>query len=78
MADTDNDIIAAIVTALTTAEAEFPPFYSNIDGWATIDAEMDELRDSIKEQPRIDDYADMRIKAIQIAAMAIRFVKDLC
>ena len=41
-------------------------------------AAPDELWDEIKKQPDAAKKSKMRAEAIQIAAMAIRFVQDLC
>ena len=50
------------------------------EGYAVLLEEVDELWDEVKKNP--SKYAhrdkDMRKEAIQIAAMAIRFVLDVC
>lgn len=46
------------------------------EGYAVILEELDELWDEIKRQ-KIDPVA-MRKEAIQVAAMAMRFVLDVC
>lgn len=54
------------------------------DGYAVILEELDELWDEVKANPGRDDYQiklrilRMRSEAIQVAAMAVRFVKDVC
>ncbi len=58
------------------ASRKFAPFNSPHEGYAVILEELDELWDEIKQksQPR----ERMREEAIQIGAMAIRFVQDIC
>jgi hypothetical protein len=46
------------------------------EGYAVILEELDELWDEVKK--RNPDLAAMRKEAIQVAAMAIRFVEDVC
>lgn len=58
------------------AMGKFPPFNSNHEGWAVIKEELDELWDEVKKADPHDPVA--REEAIQVAAMAVRFVHDLC
>ena len=75
------------------ASSKFPPFNSAHEGIAIIEEEYDELWTEIKKKELYSDptglyigidtskYRDkklMREEAIQLAAMAIRFLVDLC
>lgn len=50
------------------------------EGYAVLLEEVDELWDEVKKNPRKDPacIARRRTEAIQIAAMAMRFVLDVC
>ncbi len=54
---------------------KFGPMASAHEGWAVIQEEVDELWDEIKGG---QDQTRMREEAIQIAAMATRFVLEVC
>ena len=46
------------------------------EGYAVILEELDELWDEVKRQ--VADRKSMRKEALQVAAMALRFVRDVC
>jgi hypothetical protein len=48
------------------------------EGYAVILEELDELWDLVKAYPKRASTDDMRPEAIQIAAMAVRFVLNVC
>lgn len=62
---------------LRRAMTLFGPFRNGHEGWAVIREEVDELWDEIKNNKRVDHVSRQRKEAIQIAAMALRFVVDL-
>lgn len=75
-----------------SASVKFPPFNSAHEGFAVLKEEVDELWEEVKKNPNKDPYrttqldgthdgdarrrAKMRAEAIQVAAMAIRFITD--
>lgn len=59
---------------LKQAQANFPAFNSAHEGYAAIKEELDELWDKIKANAT---YDEMEEEAIQIAAMALRFLMDV-
>lgn len=78
-------IIGEVYTELAGAEAKFGPFNSSHEGYAVLLEEVDELWDVVKLNPKKIDgdgkkirNQRMREEAIQVAAMAIRFVKCVC
>ena len=68
--DLRNDIEAELINAMH----KFPKFNSYHEGYAVLKEEADELWDEIKREQR---PAELRQEAIQVAAMAIRFINDL-
>ena len=56
----------------------FPKFASAHEGYAIIYEEMDELWNDVKKQYTINRTDNMRQEAIQVAAMALRFLTDIC
>lgn len=59
---------------LYRATQRFGPMASAHEGWAVIQEEVDELWDEVKGG---QDVRRMREEAIQVAAMAMRFVIDV-
>lgn len=59
---------------LDLATRKFGPMASAHEGWAVIQEEVDELWEEVKGT---QDARRMREEAIQIAAMAMRFVMDV-
>jgi hypothetical protein len=55
------------------ATAKFPPFNSSHEGYAVILEELDELWDEVKG----NKIREAREEAVQVAAMAIRFLMDV-
>jgi hypothetical protein len=66
----------SLILELNFAREYFPPFNSAHEGYAIILEEKDELWDEVKRSKR--DFAKMRAEAIQVAAMALRMVEDVC
>jgi hypothetical protein len=72
----ERTLIAEIGAELEQARAWNPkPFSSPHEGYGVLLEEVDELWDEIKKQQ--PSCARMRAEAIQVAAMAIRFIEDL-
>lgn len=60
------------------AGQSFPPMNSAHEGFAVLLEEVDELWEHVKTKTSKRDIAAMRKEAIQVAAMALRFVADIC
>lgn len=56
----------------------YPKFNSAHEGYAVLLEEVDELWDEVKKSPRKREPKAMREEAIQVAAMAMRFLVDVC
>lgn len=70
------NITADVEQEVRDAVEAHGPMASYHDGWAVIFEELDELWDEVRE--KAPDVAKLRKEAIQVAAMGIRFVLDLC
>lgn len=73
--DEYGDAAARIFNEATTARMKFPPFNSAHEGYAVLLEEIDELWDEVKRHDI--DHAAMIDEAVQVGAMAIRFIADL-
>jgi hypothetical protein len=80
-----------VITELNRARKKFPKFNSAHEGYAILLEEVEELKREVFWGPThsIDDVADlmpkaerrrirMRAEAVQVAAMALRFIEDVC
>ena len=70
--------LADLVTEIEMATEKFPPMNSPHEGFAILKEEVDELWDELKKNPSSRNLTKMRKEAIQVAAMAIRFIADTC
>ena len=61
---------------LVRACVKHKPMHGAHEGYAVILEELDELWDEVKAQT--PDKTKMRKEALQVAAMALRFVWDIC
>ena len=69
-----EDVLFMFRTEYQRATEKFGPFASYHEGYAVLKEEVEELWDEIKGQQRNDVLLE---KAIQIGAMAMRFIMDL-
>lgn len=74
--ETISTVLYDVRDELETALIRFPPMRSAHEGYAILWEEVDELWDEVKNNKH-DDGAKQRKEAIQVAAMAIRFVLDI-
>ncbi len=68
-----NDVREELARAMM-----WPAMNSAHEGYAVLLEEVDELWDHVKVKQGKRDIAAMRKEAIQVAAMAIRFMLDVC
>lgn len=75
-----SDIFDEIARELECAREKFPAFHSAHEGYAVLLEEVDELWQEIKVKRALDypQAERMRAEAIQVAAMAVRFIEDVC
>jgi hypothetical protein len=68
--------LALISNEFNRASSIYPKFNSAHEGYAVLLEEVEELWDEVKKSPKRRDPAKMREEAIQVAAMALRFLHD--
>ena len=68
----------AAVLEAKRAAGKWPPFNSAHEGFAILLEEIDELKGHVWRNQKSRDIAAMRQEAIQVAAMALRFIADVC
>ncbi len=68
-------VMTAIAQEVMRARAKFKPFNSAHEGYAVILEELDELWEEVRRKHV--DRGDMRTEALQVAAMAVRFLTDV-
>lgn len=70
-------IAHTVLDELACATAKFAPMHSAHEGYAVILEELDELKAEVFKSPMHRDPDRIRDEAIQVAAMAIRFLADI-
>lgn len=71
-----HSILMRIEDEVYRAINKHTPMNSHHEGYAVLLEEVDELWDEVKKQTANRDESNLQTEAIQIAAMAIRFVLD--
>lgn len=73
------EIIELVKSEYERAVMKFGSFKSAHEGYAILLEEVDELWDAIKLIKKPEDFQDqLAHEAVQVAAMAIRFLRDVC
>lgn len=70
--------LEAIAAEHAAASQKFPAFNNAHEGYAVILEELYELWDEIKKNVKTSDPEKIRKEAIQVGAMALRFLTDVC
>lgn len=71
------EILAEVNDEVSAAIAVYPPMHSVHEGYAIILEELDELWEEVRPKPSKRSTERLKKEAIQVAAMAIRFIHDL-
>lgn len=72
------DLLDEVREELLAARERYGPMHSAHEGYAVILEELDELKAEVWKSPKKRDLAAMRAEAVQLAAMAVRFLMDVC
>lgn len=75
--DLDDAAMEAVDEAFSAAQ-KWPPFNSAHEGFSVMHEEFDELWDHVKVNQKKRDLVAMKAEAVQVAAMAMRFIVDIC
>ncbi len=76
---TQEQALQLVRVELTRAQALHSKFHSGHEGFAVIREELDELWETVKANKEYVAYKGSTAReAVQVAAMAIRFLIDLC
>lgn len=70
----ESTIFNEVLEALHKAQSKHPPMRSHHEGYAILLEELDELWEEVKR----DDLVACRKECLHVAAMAIRFLYDVC
>lgn len=73
-----NKLLNEIQTEYERSNSKYPAFHSTHEGYAVIAEEVDELWDLVRQNKGVQGNDQFRKECIQIAAMAVKFVKSLC
>jgi NTP pyrophosphatase (non-canonical NTP hydrolase) len=76
--ETLDAVLLKIKQEVASAEAKWPAMNSAHEAYAVLLEEVGELWDHVKTNQKRRDVDAMRTEAIQVAAMAVRFVRDVC
>jgi hypothetical protein len=71
-----HDAAGEIREEALAATLRYPPFHSAHEGYAIIKEELDELWTEVKAKDQ--NVARMREEAMQVGAMALRFMVEVC
>jgi NTP pyrophosphatase (non-canonical NTP hydrolase) len=72
-------IIKDVVREYNNASALYPAFHNGHEAFAVLLEEVDELWEAVRMKQRDPNRnEEMRREATQVAAMAIRFIHDVC
>lgn len=70
--------INAVIAEVELAGVNYPPMRSAHEGLSVIREEVLELEKEVFIKQADRDPARMKIEAVQVAAMAVRFLIDIC
>jgi NTP pyrophosphatase (non-canonical NTP hydrolase) len=76
MTQIPDDILTDIRLEFSRATTKHGKFNSAHEGYAVLLEEVDELWEEVKKQYEKRDSTKLREEAVQVAAMAIRFIVD--
>ena len=69
---------SAVLAELARAMSTYPPMHSAHEGYAVILEEVRVLEAEVFKSPSRREALKMRAEAVQLAAMALRFLVDVC
>ena len=73
-----NHIIQDIASEYKRANTLYPAFHSNHEAYAVILEELDEVWDEIKKSKEVTGNEKIKAELIQVAAMCVKYIENLC
>lgn len=73
-----NKLLNEIQQEYEQSNNKYPLFHSTHEGYAVIAEEVDELWDLVRQNKDVKGNEQFRKECIQIAAMAVKFIRSLC
>lgn len=73
-----GDAVYAVIGEYNRAVNSYPPMNSAHEGYAVILEEIDELWEVVRQKDSVRSNQQLKEEAIQVAAMALRFLIDVC
>ena len=73
-----KEALELVKIELKDANSKFPLFNSPHEGYAVIKEELEELWDEIKNDKKPESKMNQKNEAVQVAAMAIKFLISCC
>jgi glutamyl-tRNA reductase len=73
-----QEVIDEIMLEVCRAESLHEPMNSAHEGYAVIKEEFDELWEHVMMKQKNRNIEEMRKEAIEVAAMSVRFIRDIC
>lgn len=71
-------VLTEVEAVVIVAEADWPPFNTAHEGFAVLLEEVDELKAHVWMNQKKRNLTAMRLEALQVAAMAVRFALEVC
>lgn len=74
----EEAVLQEVLDELRRAQAHHPPYNSAHEGYAVLAEEVDELWDEVKRRHGPQRTVRMKAEVTQVAAVACRFLLDVC
>ncbi len=74
----DQNLITELQGEHDFAISHFAPFHSAHEGYAVLLEELEELKAEVFKPQSKRSTAKLRLEALQVAAMGLRFIIDIC
>jgi uncharacterized membrane protein YgaE (UPF0421/DUF939 family) len=71
-------ILAEVGVELRTAMHKYEPMHSAHEGYAVLLEEVDEVWEVVRQKDSLRNTKRLRAELIQVAAMAVRMIHDVC
>ena len=73
-----DEVLKLIKEEYERANTLYPPFHSNHEAYAVILEELDEVWDEIKKSKDVRGNERIRTELIQVGAIVVKYLENLC